>query len=882
MSDQPTQVPPEPYPLPQEHPWQTAIVPIVAVCGGSAVAIGAGFTIATFGIVITPAAVAVTALQRASQASDSVPAGTSEGPRTGCVLGQGMQGGRHVGKLVPIQQIYAHEFTDLALLQLALPAPNPVGSFPILPLTMKPPDVGTRLVVAGYSGIANPGKILGGNQVIHDWQLTAYWTSVAGFAQAPRKQGPPAQLMLLADNRSFDTGFIGGPVFSVHPPPYAQPYDPVCAVRGQYTSEGRAVAYGMSPTPALGLHVVFPDGTGLASRPFCQIAQAGELTMIDGVDQLQLQAVDERYSLPVAAAPAAQSTPQPAATPAPRIPERDNPTAWLLAQGLELGYYSAGKVPVIRYTPGLHSAARPPAMTASHEKAHMALTASTAYGLFVCELAMVVRFLEEMQNRSPSEQVAASYRNLSECMQQLMQGCWLTQEAGATMLELLSAPAAAGPDTVAQMRRELPPTYAHAVEVLEAIMGTLHLPFAPGSEGLRTSVAMGLCSAAMNSDIVDYFSALPVTDSPAILGYLADSATHPDHRLLAVYDAARSDPGLLDPIARQLMQSIIRMGDELRAAKSRDEWNLRYSDAGRRVDKLVQERVRDLGLFPVCRWIDTSPEESGKQLAAIRASILRGTGVDPEKWPQVNLKELGILDVSEKQSFGALDHSHDAQRAKSAAPFAAWLERVRTVDVPAAGRLVFSAAPLPQPQDDGSTAWTCYLASLMVAPGKVRFNRLAIEFDAVAEADFVSVLDALRGYPMTATVYQKVMPLIAGALERVLRGRAIPLFAYLPTVSPRTVDEQLQTLGNSARARILADVLPANQIVSVFGTNTDAPRLLWFESGAAANSYRSVMQARSIAINDGPLDTANQDDFETVVAAWMCTYGAMGSTETSF
>jgi hypothetical protein len=276
------------------------IVPVVAVCGESAIAIGAGFTIASFGLVTTPAVVAVAALQRASRSPESARNDTAARPRIGCVIGEGVHGGRHVGRLVLVEQIYTHGFTDLALLQLALPGSGPGGIFPMLPLTMNRPDVGTRLVVAGYSEIARPGTIRDGNRVVHNWQLSAYWASVAGYAEAPRKQGPPAQLMLLADNRSFDPGLIGGPIFSVSQASRGS-YDPVCAALGEYASGDRSIAYGIPLAPALGLRLAFPNGNIVGTRSLYEVVKGEDLTAIEGLEQLRLSSIEERYSLVLAA-----------------------------------------------------------------------------------------------------------------------------------------------------------------------------------------------------------------------------------------------------------------------------------------------------------------------------------------------------------------------------------------------------------------------------------------------------------------------------------------------------------------------------------------------------------------------------------------------------
>ena len=782
---------------------------------------GSGFTVAGFGIVLSAAAILAAAQQRPGQSG------------LACVLGQGLQGGHHLGRLVPIVSFYAHGYTDLALLQLA-----PPGPFPTLPLTLTLPAVGTRLVVAGYTGIDAPGIIVAENQIIHDWQLTAYYTTIAAFSQFPRKQGPAMQLMLLADNVSYDNGFLGGPIFSL-PDPNPLPYSPVCAVLGQYSNAGQPVAYGMSPAPAMGLH--------LGDHPFYKLAQAGEMTAIDSLDQWQLQAPNEGYSVP--------------------RPLKENPADWLLHQGLELGYYKAGAVPVIRYSPTLHSVARPPAMTAAHEKAHMSLMVSTAYGSFVCELAIVAGWLERLQE-------ATLFQSLGACMQPLMQASWLTQEAYATIVELMSAPASAGPDAAARMRHDLPPTYAQALDTLEAIVATLHFPFAPGTESLRVAMVAGLCSAVLNTGIIDRFRGMSVLRPADILAYLSDPAAHPDTRLLALRDAAGKNPALLDPVIPSLLQIILAIEAPLEAAKSQEEWVRCYSDAGRTVDRLMQQHVRDLGLFPVDLWIETSMDEIDDYRSVVRRSLLMGTGIDEKQWPHVTLRTADVLDYSERQVFDALDHSHDALPAKTLAPFAPWLARVRARSLPPGGRLVFSAAPIPHPSDGGRTQWTCYLSSLIIAAGEITFNRQAIEFDAIDETDFLSVLDALEGHSMPLTVYRDTMPLIAGPLERVLQGRAFPLFQYLPTVSPRTVDQQLESLGGPARARILLDILPANQIISV--QKSGGARLLWFESGAAANSYRDIFKTRSIPIEQGAWDPGNQDDVDLALAAWMCTYGTIG------
>jgi len=81
----------EVYPLNSEHPWRTVICPIVAVEGEKVTAIGAGFTFATFGVVVTPGVVPVAALNRSTQ--------------IGSVFGVGVEGGRNVGVFVPIAQV---------------------------------------------------------------------------------------------------------------------------------------------------------------------------------------------------------------------------------------------------------------------------------------------------------------------------------------------------------------------------------------------------------------------------------------------------------------------------------------------------------------------------------------------------------------------------------------------------------------------------------------------------------------------------------------------------------------------------------------------------------------------------------------------------------
>jgi hypothetical protein len=433
----------EVYPLNNEHPWRTVICPIVAVEGEKATAIGAGFTVATFGVVLTPGVVPVAALNRSTQ--------------IGCVFGVGVEAGRNVGVFVPIAQIYTHKYTDFSLLQLAPPPDGTGVPYPILPLTMGVPAAGTKLVVAGYSGFAAAGTIQPDNRVIHDWQLSAYWGSVAGVAERPRKQGPANKLILFADDRGFDDGMVGGPVFAVDQSPQSGSGDPVCALLGQYRREAQMTAYGMALPPAMGLHVVFPEADKLTYRCFYDIAREDRLTSVRRLERVHLFPFDERYSVVVELDKAGESTKAPAPSPF----DGKNPNSWLLSQGLELGYYMAGGVPIIRYTPSLHTAAMPPAMTAAHEKAHMSLMTSTEFGAFVSELGQVIRRVADLQEQKPSEDTAATLKDLGQAMDQLMKASWLTQESGATAIEILSQLHSATFDFAA-MKQGLPATYVYA------------------------------------------------------------------------------------------------------------------------------------------------------------------------------------------------------------------------------------------------------------------------------------------------------------------------------------------------------------------------------------------------------------------------------------
>jgi hypothetical protein len=844
------------FALNSDHPWQTVICPIVATAGETVMAIGAGFTVASFGVVLTAGVVPMAALNRSTQ--------------IGCVFGAGMESGPHGGVFVPIAQIYTHKYTDFALLQLATPSDGASGSFPILPLTMCLPAAGTKLVVAGYSGFATPGTMKSGNRVIHDWQLSAYWGSVADVTESPRKQGPANKLILFTDDRGFEAGMIGGPVFTVGQSPQNGSYDPVCAVLGQYPRGTHMAAYGMALSPAMGLHVLFPEAGEPTYRCFYDIAKNDQLTSVSRLDRVQLFPFDKHYSVVV------ELDKTGASAKAPPVPtsERKTPDSWLLSQGLELGYYVAGGVPIIRYTPSLHTTAMPPAMTAAHEKAHMALMTATEYGAFVSELGKVIHRLADLQEQDPSNQIAASFKDLGQAMDQLMKACWLTQESGATAIEILSQLHSSTFD-LAAMKQGLPATYVYALEALERIVATLHLPFLPGTEPLRSSLCMGICSAALNTGIIDYLASASKISAATISEYLSNPSARPDARFLKLSEAAQLNPRLLDPVIPALTKTIIDMVDALARATSAQQLGQCYGDAGRNVDRIIQNHIRELGLFSVAPWIDTTTEANINVRNGIRGKIFEDSGLDPKYCLKVQWIDLSPQNLPEKISFSALDHSHDALRAKDLTPFAVWIKRVRNVKVPADGRLVFSAAPIPNPGREDR--WTCYLASLTVSPGEVLFNRLAIEFDAVTETDFITALQQLSA-PTCVTVYSPLMTSIGDKLKRVFEPLAMPLFQYVPTVSVQQIDGVLAGV-SGAQGRLITGAFGPS-VFSVCPQDRQQPRLLWFESGDSTGLYRSWFRSRGITLDEGPLDLDREEDMNISLSAWMCTYGTMGATET--
>ena len=817
--DQPSPLPLAPRvlePLGSNHPWLTAICPIVAVVDQTAIPIGTGFTIATFGLVLTPAVVPVTALNQSK--------------RIGCVLG---------GVFVPIDQIYTHSYTDFAILQLETGGAD-AEPFPILPLTLNLPATGMGLLAAGYLGFAKPGTINAANQVAHDWQLCTYRAGVAGVAESPRKKGPSNQLILLPAGAEFEAGMIGGPVF------YAQA-SAVCGAMGQYPSGAQMTAYGMALSPAMGLHVLFPEGAGLTYQCLYDIAKKDQFLSITRLDRLQLFPFDERYSVVVALdKPAA---PVKAAAPV-------TPDSWLLSQGLELGYYMAGGVPIIRYTPSVHGSAMPPATTAAHEKAHMVLMTTTEYGAFISALAMVIQRLAQLQEKNPSEQMAAAYRAVGQAMDQLMKASWLTQEGGATAVEVLSQLNSPAFD-LAAMQKALPATYDYALNLLSRIASSLNFPFLPGTESLRYPICMGICSAALNTGIIDHFVHAPTISAAAIIESLSNPANRPDARLLKLAEAAQLNPKLLAPLIPQLLQSIVEKGD-----------------VGRKVDRLVQNHLRDLNLFPISPWIDAPAEADSHVRDTIREKLFDACGVDPKDRPIVRWTELAADNIPEQLEFSALDHSQTALAAKDLTPFAPWLKRVRAVKRGDGERLAFSAAPIPHLQTDDR--WTCYLSSLTISPGTIKFDRLAIEFDAISEADLITALKQLEA-PICATVHAEVMPLIGDKVKRVFTPLGAPLFQYRRSVSLQIIDTLLAAAPYTS-ARLIPRTFAPNAI-SCCSQDKTQPRLLWFDSGDSTNLYRGLFEKRGIPLEEGPLDlTATNEDLYTALAGWMCTYGTMGAT----
>lgn len=857
------------YPIAQDHPWQTAIVPVVAVCGDQAVAIGAGFVISSLGLVLTPGVIAATAMQRASTAGGGGQSRDDDALRIGCVFGEGRTQGFHLGRLVAAVPLF-HPHTDFALLQLDSSAGTGLhGLFQMLPLTLQLPVTGTRLVVAGYSGLSSPGRILDDKRVVHDWRMTAYWTSAAGAAESPRNQGPPNRLVLLNDASPFDPGMIGGAIFTLDKTSHDFPYDPVCAALGQVVGAGASMSYGMALAPAVGLRIPFVEEGELRSHSLYDICRDGRFAAVHGLDRVRLSPVDQHYSDVV----------DPDAAVAP--------VAWLLSHGLELGYYMPGKVPVVRYTPALHSNARPPAMTAMHEKAHMALTISTAHGTFLSELALIVRALEQLQTDDLADRVSSVCDDLAASVKELLTASWLTQEAGATRHELDYAEAHHGPEIAARLRQDLPETYAHALATLDAIMATLDFPFPPVVGVLRGSVAGALCGAALNTDVFDCFAQAP--SQSAIREYLRDPRNHPDQRLLAIENAAKADPSLLTRLAPALYSCAVRLGGALQQAVSHEERLQCLGDAGREVDGVVQRFIRDLKLFPVAPWTDLTLQQIEDLRVSLRRSILAAAGVDAAMLPDVIYHELSLRNVPEMQTFDALDHSHRAMPVQDMATFREWLQRARSVALPDGGRLAFAAAPVPVPQaGEEAPAWICYVASLTLAPGALRFNRpgdpgrrdgagQAIELLNVSDSDLGSAIEALRGDPASLVVVHELMRAFPEHAGRVLRGRGIPLFEYVATVSSEILDAAIRTLRPPVHARVLADLFEANQVWSVRSQDPDASRLLWFDSGTGSHAYRSLLGQSRIAIGDHALDWQDEEEVALLLAAWTCTYGSIGA-----
>jgi hypothetical protein len=387
---------------------------------------------------------------------------------------------------------------------------------------------------------------------------------------------------------------------------------------------------------------------------------------------------------------------------------------------------------------------------------------------------------------------------------------------------------------------------------------------------------MGICSAAMNTGIIDHLASAPKISASAISEYLSDPSARPDSRLLKLSEAAQLNQELLDSVIPALARTIIDMGEELKKSTSAEQRVQSYSEAGRKVDRIVQNHIRDMGLFPISQWIDATQEAVGNMRDGIRERIFEESGVDPKDRPRVRWSDLSAENLPEKISFSAVDHSHYALRAKDLTPFAPWIQRVRSVKVPADGRLVFSAAPIPNPGTDNR--WTCYLASLTVSPGTIRFNRLAIEFDAVAEADLITALQQL-GAPTCVTVYSEFMTLIGDKVKRVFEPLAMPLFQYLSTVSVQKIDGALAGV-SGGQARLITGALGPNLVFCVGTRGRQQPRLLWFQSGDSTDLYRSLFRNRGIALDESPLDLTAEEDMNIALSAWMCTYGTIGATET--
>ncbi len=833
------------YPIAQDHPWHTAVVPVVAICGDRAVAIGAGFVISSFGLVLTPGVVAATAMQRASTAGGGGQPHDNDAPHIGCVFGKGMTQGFHWGRLVTAEPFF-HPHTDFALLQLDPSAVTGTdGLFQMLPLTLQLPVAGTQLVVVGYNDLGNSGQIIDEKRVVYDWQMTAYRTSAAGVAESPRKQGAPSQLVLLNDDSTFDSGMVGGAIFTLDKTSHDLPYDPVCAALGQAVGAGASMSYGMALASAVDLRIPFPEEGKLRSKSLYDICRDGRFTAVHGLD-----------------APATRAAPA-------------APVAWLHSHGLELGYYSPGKVPVVRYTPTLHSQARPPAMTAVHEKMHMALTTSTAHGTFLSELALIARALEQLHSDVPTHLISSVCDDLVASVQELMTTSWLTQEAGATRLELDYAQLHYEPDVAARLRQDLPEMYAHALATLDVIMATLDFPFPPFAEALRGSVATALCSAALNTDIFDRFTQTP--SQTALREYLRDPSNHPDQRLVAIENAAKASPNLLTPLAPALYECVVRFAGALQRASSHEERLQCFGDAGREVDRIVQSYIRDLKLFPVVPWTDLTLQQIQDRRVSLGHSILAAAGVAAAVRPDVTYHEINLRNLPERQAFDGLDHSHQAMRAQNMATFREWLERARSVSLPQDGRLAFAAAPLAVPQaGKEAPGWICYIASLTLAPGLLRFNRQAIELENISASDLGLAIEALHGYPASLAVPHELMQALPEHARRALQGRGIPLFEYVSTVSTEIVDDVIRRLRPPAHARVLADVFEAIQIWSIRSQDPDASRLLWIDSGTGSQTYRSLLGQSQIAIGDHAFDGQDEDDVALLLAAWMCTYGTIG------
>jgi hypothetical protein len=207
-------------------------------------------------------------------------------------------------------------------------------------------------------------------------------------------------------------------------------------------------------------------------------------------------------------------------------------------------------------------------MTAAHEKAHMTLMTAAEYGAFVSELGTVIHRLADLQEQNPSNKIAASFKDLSQAMDQLRTACWLTQESGATAIEIPSQLHSQTFD-LAAMKQGLPATYLYSLEALERIVTTLHMPFLPGTEPLRSSLCMGICSAALNTGITEHFASTTKISASTILEYLSNPSARPDVRLMNLSEAAQLNPRLLDPVTPSLTKTIRDLSDALAKARAR-------------------------------------------------------------------------------------------------------------------------------------------------------------------------------------------------------------------------------------------------------------------------------------------------------------------------